>query len=79
MIKKKSDGKSIVIPPESNDQLRRLMVLIGSKRAGNTNDMLAEVTGLLDALMKEKKIDIKMYKRFMKTFKFPKEVQKIIS
>jgi hypothetical protein len=59
----------IVISPHADERLKRLLVLLGSKKSGNTADMLAEFTGILDALMKDKKIDSKVYAKFLKKFK----------
>ena len=64
-------GQIIVIPPKGDDQLARLMILLGSKKAGNTADILEETTGLLSALLKDKKIDSRAYKKFMKMAKVP--------
>ena len=53
----------IIIPPNSNEQLRRVFVLLGSLKANNNNpDNLKEFTALLDALYKDKKISKILYK-----------------
>ena len=54
---------TIIIPPDCNEQIRRLAVLIGSANASNTNpDILREGSAILDELYKSKTIDKLRYK-----------------
>ena len=47
----------IVIPPNADDQLIRIFVLLGTLKCGNNNEnILAEFTALLDQLYKHNKI-----------------------
>ena len=46
----------IVIPPNADDQLKRIFVLLGTLKFNNNNEnILAEFTALLDQLYKDKK------------------------
>ena len=48
--------KHIVIPPNADDQLKRIYVLLGTLKCGNNNEnILTEFTALLDQLYKNKK------------------------
>ena len=52
-----------MIPPNTDDQLKRIFVLLGTLKAGNTNsDILKEFTAILDELYKDKKISKLLYK-----------------
>jgi GTPase SAR1 family protein len=54
---------SIVISPEKSQQLKRLLVLLGSKNAGNDNpDGLKEYTAILDELLNKNDINKLTYK-----------------
>lgn len=56
-------SQPIIIPPSSNDQIKRLMVLIVSLSAQNDNpNILKEVSCLLDQLYKDQIINKKLYK-----------------
>ena len=47
----------IVIPPNADDQLKRIFVLLGTLKCGNNNEnILTEFTALLDQLYKHKTI-----------------------
>ena len=53
----------IVIPPNADEQLKRIFVLLGSLKCGNSNEnILAEFTALLDQLYKNNKISKLLYK-----------------
>ena len=53
----------IMIPPDCDDQLKRVFILLGSLKCGNNNpDILSEFSALLDQLYKEKKISKLLYK-----------------
>ena len=53
----------IMIPPDCDDQLKRVFILLGSLKCGNNNpDILNEFSALLDQLYKEKKISKLWYK-----------------
>lgn len=54
----------IVIPPDSDKQVHRLITLLGSLKAGNSADMGKEYSALLDELYKNNKINKKMYRMF---------------
>ncbi len=48
----------VVISPEKSEQLKRLLVLLGSKNAGNDNpDGLKEYTAILDKLLNKNDIN----------------------
>ena len=64
----KSGNGVITISPHDDVRLRRILILLGSKRAGNTADILPEITAILDALMHEGKIDKKKYKMIMRKY-----------
>ena len=52
----------IVIPPNADEQLKRIIVLLGSLKCGNSNEnILAEFTALLDKLYKNNKISKLLY------------------
>ena len=52
-----------MIPPDASDQLKRVFILLGSLKCGNTNtDILSEFSALLDQLYKETKISKLLYK-----------------
>ena len=53
----------ITIPPDANNQLKRVFVLLRSLRCGNDNtDILPEFSALLDQLYKDNKINKLLYK-----------------
>ena len=53
----------IVIPPNINDQLKKVMISLASLRAGNNNpDLLKEMSANLDELYKNKVISKQIYK-----------------
>ena len=53
----------ITIPPDANDQLKRIFILLGSLRCGNDNqDILSEFSALLGQLYKDNKINKLLYK-----------------
>ena len=53
----------IVIPPNADEQLKRIFVLLGSLKCGNSNkNLLAEFTALFDQLYKNNKISKLLYK-----------------
>ena len=55
--------KPIVISPQKSEQLKRLLVLLGSKNAGNDNpDGLKEYTAILDELFNKQVINKSSYK-----------------
>jgi hypothetical protein len=62
---------TIVIPPNADDRLKRAFVLLGKKRSGKEDipAELAEFSALLDALLKDKKIDITQYSSLMNKYK----------
>ena len=52
-----------MIPPDANDQLKRVFILLGSLQCGNNNtDILSEFSSLLDQLYKDNKINKLLYK-----------------
>ena len=52
-----------MIPPNYDDQLKRVFIFIGSLNFGNNNpDILSEFSALLDQLYKETKISKLLYK-----------------
>ena len=53
----------IVIPPNADEQLKRIFVLLGSLKCGNSNEnILAVFTALLDQLYNNNKISQLLYK-----------------
>ena len=63
-IKKKGTGvqiKRIIIPPNTDDRIKRIEVILGCKTAGNSANMLEELTAILDTLLKDGKIDKQKY------------------
>ena len=53
----------IAISPKSDDQLKGLMVQVGSANASNNNpEILTESSAILDELLHSGKIDKKIYK-----------------
>ena len=60
--------KIIVVPNNITDQVDRLMVILGSKTAGSTADSFSEFTAILDTLLKDGKINIKVYRQFLKKY-----------
>ena len=55
--------QSIMIPPDANDQLKRVFILLGSLKCGNNNpDILNEFRSLLDQLYQDNKINKLLYK-----------------
>ena len=44
------------------------MVILGSNNAGSTADSFSEFTAILDTLLKDKKINIKVYRQFLKKY-----------
>ena len=60
--------KIIVVPNDQAAQYDRLMVILGSKTAGSSADSFNEFTAILDKLLKDKKIRIKIYKRFLSKY-----------
>ena len=52
----------VIIPADTNSQLRRTLVLLGSKEAGNSSDDMKEFTSLLDQMMKDQTISKELYK-----------------
>jgi hypothetical protein len=61
----------IILPPDANQQLKRIMVNIGSLSAGNNNpDILKENSALLDELYKNKVITKQLYKTLLYKTKF---------
>ena len=53
----------LIIPPDANDQLKRIFILLGSLRCGNDNpDILSEFSALLDQFYKGNKIIKLLYK-----------------
>ena len=62
-------NQPIIIPPSTSDQLRRCLILVGSKASGNTADMSKEFTALLDELYKSGKITKVMYKALWYKYK----------
>ena len=53
----------IVIPPNADEQLKRIFVLLGSLKCGNSNEnILAVFTALLDQLYNNNKISQSLYK-----------------
>jgi len=53
----------IIIPPNCNDQLRKVFISIGSLNSGNTNpDLVTMTSALLDELNKNNKISKPLYK-----------------
>jgi hypothetical protein len=62
---------TIVIPPDADDRLKRVYVLLGKKNSSKEDvpAELAEVSALLDALLKDKKINIEQYKSLMSKYK----------
>ena len=57
----------ITISPHKDEQLQRLMILLGTIKSGNNNpNILPEFTALLDAMIKDKRIDTRFYKKMMK-------------
>ena len=66
--RKKGKG-FIVIAPNPPEQIKRLLVILGSKKAGNTApEMLYEYTSILDTLLENKKINKKIYNAFLDKF-----------
>lgn len=59
-------GNVITISPNDNEKLKRLFVLIGTKKAGNTADTLHEFSAILDTLFHDKKIDVTKYKSYLR-------------
>ena len=52
-----------MIPPNADEQLKRIFVLLGSLKCGNSNEnILAEFIALLDQLFKDNKISKLLYK-----------------
>ncbi len=55
--------KPLILPSNPHQQLKRALILMGSVRAGNNNiEILKELSGLLDELLREKIIDKTLYK-----------------
>ena len=53
----------ITIPPDCDDQLNRVFVLLGPLKCGNKNPcILSEFSALLDQLYKDQKISKLLYK-----------------
>lgn len=67
-INKKQEGSAITISSHTDERMKRLLVLLGSKRSGNTADILPEITAILDSFLKEKLIDNKKYKQLLRKF-----------
>ena len=62
----------IVIPPNPNDQIKRLLVLLGTKNSlgkDSYNIGLEEFTAILDELLKTKQINKLTYKTFLLKYK----------
>ncbi len=56
-------SETIIVPPDSNQQLKRIMINLGSLNAGNNNPViLKENSALLDELLKNNKITKQLYK-----------------
>jgi hypothetical protein len=68
IVKKGSGVKSVIIPPKTEDRVRRLKVILGSKAAGNSADMLEEFTALLDSLLNDSKINKQLYSRVLSKY-----------
>jgi hypothetical protein len=63
--------EKIFIPPDATQQLKRIVVNIGSLSAGNNNpDILKENSALLDELYKNKIITKQLYKTLLYKTKF---------
>jgi hypothetical protein len=58
----------VIIPPSPDERLKRIKVIIGSKKANNNADMLEEFTALLDSLLSENRIDEKVYKHLLNQY-----------
>ncbi len=60
----------IIIPAGIDDQVRRLIIMLGSIKSGNNNEnTVKEFTALLDQLYKEKEIPKIQYKALIYKFK----------
>ena len=60
--------KIIVVPNDQSEQYDRLSVILGSRTAGSTADSFNEFTAILDVLLKNGKIPIKIYRTFLKRY-----------
>ena len=66
--------RTIVIPPTSNAQMERIMVLLGTRKSlgknidANQNIGLEEFTALLDQLLKTQKINKLTYKTLLQKY-----------
>jgi hypothetical protein len=63
----------IAISPHSDERIKRAAVLLGQRKSTREDnpDTLAEFTGILDSLMKDGKLPVNAYKRFMRLWKMP--------
>ena len=55
----------IMISPNADANVKRLQVLLGSKKAGNNAKSFNEYSAILDNLLRMKKINTRMYKVFI--------------
>ena len=60
---------TIVIPGEFNEQLKRMLLLLGASEAGNKDANLNEFTSILDTLRNNKKLSKKGYQILLQRFK----------
>ena len=61
-------SKIIVVPNDLSEQYDRLSVILGSQKAGSTAESFNEFTAILDTLLKNGKIPIKIYRTFLKRY-----------
>ena len=60
---------TIVIPGEFNEQLKRMILLLGASEAGNKDGNLNEFTSILDTLRNNKKLSKKGYQILLQRFR----------